>query len=142
MSRLQKNVDSFNDTVWYKSRLSPNYVNSNGFYLYFGVIGSTKLPLRLKLQYYDDDWLFIEGAKINIDGIIFDLPHREWERDNDSMIWEWSDEPLNDRQLIEAIIKSRNAVIRFEGTQYYGTRTLSSTQKKALQEVLLAWDRF
>ena len=92
------------------------------------------------MQYYSSDWLFIEEAKINVDGKIYTVTSTDWERDNDSDIWEWSDEPLNDRELIEAIVKSKSAVIRYEGRQYYDNRTISSSQKLALKQVLEAYD--
>jgi hypothetical protein len=44
--------------------------------------------------------------------------------------------------MIEAIIKSRNASIRFDGSQYYDTRTISAGQKAALKNVLKAYDNF
>ena len=140
LAKLRSRYDSFADVTWYQSSSSTNYRNANAFYLYFGMFDGEKGPLRLVVQYYDEDWLFIETAKVNVDGIVYTLNIFDWERDNDSSIWEWSDEPLDDRALIEAIINSRSAVIRFEGRQYYDTRTISSTQKAALKSVLQAWD--
>jgi hypothetical protein len=94
------------------------------------------------MQYYSSDWLFIKEAKISIDGTVYTISNTQWERDNDSDIWEWSDEPLNDRGLIEKIIKSKSAVIRYEGNQYYDDRTISSSQKLALKQILDAYDAF
>lgn len=140
LSRLKKTYDEFQDVTWYQSPSSPRYRNSNAFYIYFGIDNGSKLPLRLVMQYYSSDWLFIEEAKINVDGKIYTVTSTDWERDNDSDIWEWSDEPLNDRELIEAIVKSKSAVIRYEGRQYYDNRTISSSQKLALKQVLEAYD--
>lgn len=142
LSKLSKKYDSFQDITWYQSLSSTKYRNANAFYLYFGVSSGSPAGLRLVIQYYADDWLFIDSAKINVDGRIYDVGESNWERDNDSEIWEWIDEPLSDRSLIEAIIKSRSAVIRFEGSQYYGTRTISASQKRALRDVLDAYDSF
>jgi hypothetical protein len=41
-------------------------------------------------------------------------------------------------ELIQKIINSESAKIRFDGQQYFDTRVISSTQKRALKEVLLA----
>lgn len=142
LSSMSKKVDEFNGMVWYQDRSSPRYRNSNGFYLYFGTSGEIAQPLRLVVSYYDDSWLFIESARINVDGKIFALGATSWERDNNSSIWEWSDEQLSDREMIEAIIKSKSAVIRFDGSKYYDTRTISSTQKTALRNVLYAYDTY
>ena len=142
LGKMSKKIDSFQDITWYQSPSSTKYRNANAFHLYFGVSNGSTAGLRLVIQYYSDDWLFIKSAKVNVDGVIYSVGSSEWERDNDSDIWEWIDEPLSDRSLIEAIIKSKSSVIRFEGTQYYDTRTISSTQKRALRDVLDAYDSF
>jgi hypothetical protein len=140
LAKMYKKFDEFNSTTWYQDSSSPRYTNRNAFYLYFGSSGSGSNPLRLRVQYYDDDWLFIDSAQIAVDGKIYDLNFTEWKRDNDSMIWEWADEVLSDREMIEAIVKSKRAVIRFDGDQYYDTRTISPTEKRALRNVLDAHD--
>jgi hypothetical protein len=142
LRKMSKKFDAFQDITWYQSPSSTKYRNANAFHLYFGVSSGSPAGLRLVIQYYADDWLFIKSAKVNVDGVIYSVGGSEWERDNDSDIWEWIDEPLSDRSLIEAIIKSKSSVIRFEGSQYYDTRTISSTQKRALRDVLDAYDSF
>ena len=146
LGKMSKKFDAFQDITWYQSPSSTKYRNANAFYLYFGVSNGLPANLRLVIQYYADDWLFIDSAKVNVDGVIYSVGNyigdNKWERDNDSEIWEWIDEPLTDRSLIEAIINSKSAVIRFEGSQYYDTRTISSSQKRALRDVLDAFDSF
>ena len=142
LGKMSKKFDAFQEITWYQSPSSTKYRNANAFHLYFGVSNGSPAGLRLVIQYFADDWLFINSAKVNVDGVIYTVGSSEWERDNDSDIWEWIDEPLSDRSLIEAIIKSKSSVIRFEGTQYYDTRTISATQKRALRDVLDAYDSF
>jgi len=142
LGKLSKKFDAFQDITWYRSPSTTNYRNANSFHLYFGVSNGSPAGLRLVIQYYSDDWLFIDSAKVNVDGVIYSVGSSDWERDNDSDIWEWIDEPLSDRSVIEAIIKSKSSIIRFEGSQYYDTRTISSTQKRALRDVLDAYDSF
>lgn len=142
LSKLRKTSDSFESTTWYRDYSSPTYANANAFFLYFGANESMKYTLRLKVTYFDDDWLFVNQARVNVDGEIFSLSCSTWERDNNSKIWEWCDIPLDDRDMIEAIIKSKKSVIRFDGDKYYDTRTISSSQKQALRNVLRAYDAF
>jgi len=138
LSALNGKYDEFSDVTWYRSSSSPTYRNVNGFYIYFGIDGNNrKMPLRLVVQYASSEWLFIDSAKVNVDGTNYSI-YGTWERDNDSDIWEWIDEPLDNVELIQKIINSESAKIRFDGQQYYDTREISSTQKRALKEVLLA----
>lgn len=139
LSRLSKRYDKFQDITWYQSPNSPRYRNYNAFYIYFGTSDNSKLPLRLVVQYESDDWLFIQSAEVNVDGVNYSISG-DWERDNDSRIWEWIDEKLDDREMIEAIIGSKSAIIRFEGNQYYNTRTISATQKQSMRDILFAYD--
>lgn len=143
-SKMRKKYDSFESVTWYNALSSPIYSNQNGFYLYFGVKDGRLLTLRLKMTYLDDDWLFVDTARVNVDGFIYPLTCSNWERDNKSgQIWEWCDTPLDDdREIIEAIIKSKKSVIRFDGDKYYDNRTISSSQKQALQDVLNAYDSY
>jgi len=138
LSALNGKYDEFSDVTWYRSSSSPTYRNVNGFYIYFGIDSNNKtLPLRLVVQYASSEWLFIESATVNVDGANYSI-YGTWERDNNSDIWEWIDEPLDNVELIQKIINSQSAKIRFDGQQYYDTREISSAQKRALKEVLLA----
>jgi hypothetical protein len=139
LSKLSKRYDKFQDITWYSSPNSPRYRNYNAFYIYFGSSDNSKLTLRLVVQYESDDWLFIDSAAVNVDGENYSISG-DWERDNNSRIWEWIDEKLDNREMIEAIITSKSAIIRFEGNQYYNTRTISTAQKQAMRDVLLAYD--
>jgi hypothetical protein len=142
LSKLRVKKDSFTGLTWYHDKSSPYYRNSNAIYIYFGSQSGVSTPLRFVIQYFDDSWLFIESAKIKVDGKLYNLDSGNWERDNNSSIWEWFDEPLSDRTMIEEIIRSKSAIIRFEGSQYYDTRTITATQKRALKNVLSAFDNF
>lgn len=134
--------DVFSNTTWFRDQSSPRFINRNAFYIYFGVAAGEAQSLRLKIQYLDDDWLFIDSAQVSVDGVVYDLDAPDWDRDNNTSIWEWSDEVLSDRGMVEAIIRSKKAIIRFDGDKYYDTRTISAGQKAALKNVLSAYDNF
>jgi len=145
VSAMRVNHDKFQGETWYTDRTSPIYRNANGFYLYFGVSDGSTDPLRLVMQYYASDWLFINSAMVLVDGQTYDIGpinSSSWERDNDSMIWEWSDTEAGDYDLetIRAIIKSKSAVIRYDGDQYHDDRTITAGQKAALARVLTAYE--
>lgn len=141
--RVQK--DSFNDITFYIDRTTPYYADNTKFYLYIGKREGSEPYLRMEVRYSDDDWLFVDQAEIKIDGSVYDLElsSSDWETDNGSGdIWEWADVPATEYHLsiIDKVIKSRSAVIRFTGSKYYDDRTISSTQKRAFVNVLNAYE--
>ena len=135
--------DDFKGIAWYHDKSSPKYRNSNGFELYFGTQKGSNTTLRLVIQYYGEDWLFIDKYLFNVDGYTYEIDpgYGDVESDNDSKVWEWFDTKPNQDEvgLIKRIIKSKKAVMRIEGSQYYKDVTITSTQKKALSRVLIVY---
>ena len=118
-------------------------MNQNGFNLYTGgTIGSTP-GLFLEIQYEGSDWLFIDSYFFNVDGVTTEITpsYGDIERDNDTRVWEWYNKALTSDQLdlIQRIIKSKKAVMRLQGSQYYKDVTITATQKAALQRVLIVF---
>ena len=142
--------DAMRDITWYKNSASPKYDNTNTFYLYFGIADDQVLtPLRLKITYASDSWLFVKSVWGKADGKKIAIPQVSaplsgWERDNGSgKIWEWSDAPIEDAQDIASlrqIALSKEVTLRFEGQQYYSDRTLSGAQLQAIREMISAYE--
>jgi len=142
--------DAMRDITWYKNSASPKYNNTNTFYLYFGISDDQILtPLRLKITYSNDSWLFVknvwgkaDGKKIIIPQI--SAPFSGWERDNGSgKIWEWSDAPIEAAQDIASLRQlalSKEVTLRFEGKQYYSDQTLSGAQLQAVRDMISAYE--
>lgn len=141
LQKMRKTTDKIEGIDWYRDKASPVYTNQNGFFLYIGKQGVTAPWLRLRIQYLAEDWLFIESFIVVADGQRFERSRVKFERDNDSRIWEWYDESLTDAdlQMIKSIIVSKEAVIRFNGRQYRKDKTITASQKAALQNVLDAY---
>lgn len=143
LAQMRISKDNVKGTIWYYDKSSPKYVNANGFFLYIGTGKGYAPTLRLKIQYYGDDWLFIDSYFFNVDGKTTSINpgYGDIETDNDSEVWEWFDTEPNkgEVELIKSIIKSKKAVMRLEGSKYYKDVTISATQKKALQRVLTVY---
>ena len=143
LSQMRVEKDEVKGITWYRDKTSPQYVNLNGFYLYIGAGKGFTPTLRLKIQYYGEDWLFIEQYFFNVDGKtkVIKPSYGDVERDNDSKVWEWFDTTPNDSEvaLIKSIIKSKKAVMRLEGSKYYKDVVISSTQKAALKRALTVY---
>jgi hypothetical protein len=142
---MRTSKDNFNGITFYKDRSTPYYANYSTFHLYIGKSSGSDPYLRFVVRYSDDDWLFVDNAEINIDGSRYDLnvSSSEWETDNGSGdIWEWIDITPSDYHLglIDKVINSRSAVIRFYGSQYRNDRTISSSQKNGLRNILNAYE--
>lgn len=142
LKQMKKNADKIEGVDWFRDKSSPAYNNRNAFYIYFGKRSGASTPwLRLRIQYYGDDWLFINSYIVVADGKRFEKNNAEFERDNDSEIWEWYDESLSDSdiEMIRAVIASKEATIRFIGRQYRKDKPITAAQKTAMRNVLDAY---
>lgn len=140
-SKMRKKVDEVQGITWYYDKTTSSYNNVNSFHTYIGERASGSPWLRLRIQYAGDNWLFIDNYKFLIDGRNYEITPVEVERDNNADVWEWydTDADKSNIDIIKAIIESDKAVVRYEGKQYYKDRTITSAEKKALQNVLDAF---
>lgn len=141
------NRDEFDDSglVWYIPKGAPKHVDENGVYLYFGKNDSSIMPLRLRIQYYADNWLFISNVVFNIDGKVFNFIPTKVERDsgNGGMIWEWIDEPIqdeSDKKLVYALVNAKSAKVKFNGSQYYKIKSISKAQLTSMRNTFGLFD--
>lgn len=141
---LSRECDKMRDICWYKAASAAKFTNANTFHLYFGRTSSGAFTdLRLRVQYFADDWLFISNAWAKADDVRVQVPSGKWERDNNHDIWEWSDVAIDtprSASAIKTIATAKSVVIRFEGRQYHNDRTLTATQLKALRDVITAYE--
>lgn len=135
---FKKDEFSSSDKQWVTPKDAPKYVNRNGIYCYFQVIDGKASNFRLKIQYVADDWLFIQNYIFSIDDMIFEYSPDNIESDNDSSIWEWSDNQITrmDYNLINALAIANKAKIKFEGRQYYKVKDITSSQLKSIQRTI------
>lgn len=143
LKKYKAETDDFNGVTWYKHKSQPRYTDIRPFIsLYLGQKDGQKPILRFVLNYTADSWLFVESAQINIDGTIVDIPSSNWQRDNDSEIWEWIDEYANESyiELAKRISKLKKAVVRFNGQQYFDNYTVRDADREVLRDGLLAFD--
>jgi outer membrane murein-binding lipoprotein Lpp len=143
---MRKKYDDMNEITWYRDKSSPRYNNYNGFFGYFGKTNTGSPFLRLRIQYAADDWLFIERYVIKVDGITYEIAEEKYgeiETDNGSGgIWEWLDRSVTKKEMeiMRAVANGKDVKIRFIGKQYYKDKTINSTQKRALRNVIDAFE--
>lgn len=137
---MKKEVDEIKGITWISHKGAPvlaKYVS-----LYFATKDGTAkdYPLRLRIQYYDDDWLFVRSLTIKADDRTYEMPQLDFKRDNASgSIWEWMDEPVKDHQMVKQIMSAKRVIIRFNGNTYYSDFTLPQAQQEQMREVYAAW---
>ena len=130
--------DEFENRSWVFHNTTPRYTNRNSVHLYFQQNSDGSVSnLRFRVQYENEDWLFIDNIIFNIDGENETFIPDRMERDNDSRIWEWCDEPASlNKGLIVKIANAKKVKLKLNGRQYYDTRTMNSGQIKAFKETL------
>lgn len=140
LGKLKKTHVDFDNRDWYEHPNVPRYTDTRNFLEVYMGEKDTKVWLRIKLNYTGDSWLFIKDASANIDGKTVKLPLTEWKRDNDSEIWEWSDQVLTPelRDIMIRIADSKKTIIRFNGSQYYDDWTVPAKDKVVIREMILA----
>lgn len=136
LSHLDKKYDDIKNITWYKDKTSTKYRNENAFYLYF-----SPNNLRLVIQYYADNWLFIDNYIIKADDKIYTINGRvERDNGNGGKIWEWIDINVNNKiEILTNIANSSNAKIRFNGKQYYEERIITEREKEAMKNILISY---
>jgi len=142
LKKLRKKRDDMEEMTLYCDQTSPTSRSQNGFYVCFGRTDDMRLTnLYLVVQYYGDEWLFIESFDIKVDGNKF-KKYAGFERDNYTEVWEWCMIELDssDLDMIRSIACSKETKVRLNGNQYYKDVKLTRTQKKALENVLLAYE--
>ena len=140
LGNMKKTTDEFEGITWFRHRNSPvlgNYISA-----YFGTKnGSAEgYPLRVRLQYYGDNWLFVRSVTIKADERVFELGAFDFDRDNAAgSVWEWIDIPVKDHAMLSQIMAADRVVIRFTGDQYRHDFEVPASQKLQLREVDQAW---
>ncbi len=144
ISRLRRDEDRVEGITWFKHPNQPRYTNSRSTaYLYIGRKGENGRPwLRLRVQYTGSNWLFVDSVIAWYDGEKSPLVSGRFDRDNYTDVWEWIDvrPSANQIEVLKSLANSNEAILRFEGTQYHRDATLSGGDKRAIREMLLAYE--
>lgn len=143
VNKLKKEYDDVSGITWYYNPYFTHYNNINRTSVYIGKSGSSTW-LRLKMSYEGESWIFFEQAFLSYDGntreIYFDK-YKDKESDNSVRVWEWIDVPVDSslEQFLKKMVDGKSAKMRLSG-KYTSTRDLTSIEKKAIKDVLLAYD--
>lgn len=135
--------DKINNAVFYLHKKFPKYIDTRSYLLpYIGTTASgTTKWLMIRYNYTADTWLFWERITIWVDGRnyykhnidYFDITHG-----NDSDTWEYYDGSTTDAdiKMLEAIVESKETIVRFESDDGREDVTIKESDKKIISEVL------
>lgn len=144
VSKLKKKYDDISGITWYYNPYFTHYDNTNKASLYIGQ-KDNQTWLRLKMSYNGDDWIFFENAYLSYDGETKEINfnrYRNKESDNSGgYVWEWIDVGVDEQLLayLKKMVNGKSIKMRLSG-KYTHTRNITGNEKKALEDVLLAYD--
>lgn len=146
LNAMRKKLDEVRETTSYRHVDSPESVNTaSDLFLYFIAKKAEKPLLHLRIQFVNDDWLFIRRYVVKADENTFTIkPDRlqDVERDNgDGKVWEWHDHSVgaDERKMIDAITAAKRVILRCESDKYFKDRDLSRDEIHRLRVVLEAY---
>ena len=134
---MREKKDEVEGTAVYKDMSSPQFVDKNGFFLWF----DNTNHLYLRIQFYGDDWLFIERYTVKTDYGTGELHAVDIQRDNNANVWEWCTFEVTPSimDMINNVRMSKSVTIRSTGKQYYRDRNLSKKEIEAVNNVMMAY---
>jgi len=125
--------------TWCTPKSAPKFTNRNGLYCYFQIKDDQPSNLRFRMQYVNDDWLFIDRIQFLIDGTAYEFKPEKVEQDNgEGGIWEWYDQGVSylDRDLIMALSDAKVAKMKIIGSQYFDIRPITKNQIASIKTTL------
>ncbi|MEX1198793.1 MAG: hypothetical protein WEB57_13155 [Pseudohongiellaceae bacterium] len=115
---------------------------------YLAVVGTLrpeKATAFLKFHYYGDSWLFAKSFKVVTDGVPFQSPEIKFRQDHyGGNVWETAYLNLDKeeyRALADKIVSSEEAIIRFQGKQYYSDLIVTDRMREDIKYMLEALDQ-
>ena len=141
---IRKQPDPANNRGWYIPESAPTVVETPAFYLYFGK-GERGLltALRLKVVYSGKQPLGVRQFWANADGKqLISFPTARWESEQVNRVWEWIDAPIDNVRQVHDLLTlaaARQGTIYFSGTHGKFRVVLNQEQKRALRDVIAAY---
>lgn len=140
MAYMKVDKDEVTGVTFYTDKTSAKSINENALYAYIATKKGSDPVLRIKIQYFGSDWLFIQQYIFNIDGTDYNIIPQlgQVQRDNNTSVWEWYDQPANGNTqgILSAIAISKKTILRYQGKQYYKDRIIPKSEKQAITNVL------
>lgn len=139
LSTMKKEYDKVEQITWYDN--FPRYIDIRSYMLpYIGVKNGVPW-MNVRYNYTGDSWIFWKSLTIVVDGEKYTETPSYYEiiHDNDTEVWEYIDLKA-DIEMLEAVAKSKETIVRFQGDNYHYDLTVSSADKKIIKNMLTAYE--
>ena len=138
--KFRKQVDEFENKIWYTPTAAPQDVNNNSVFCYFSVKDGVAENLRFKLHYLDTSWLQINHISFLINGTFYQYFPNKVNKDNGSKeFWEWIDTNVSSALMpaILALANAKVAYLKLSGeTENSVNWTFTQDQLTAIRETI------
>lgn len=137
LSGLRKETDDMRNLSFYYDKSSPKYLNQNAVFCYLAE-NKGRYSVRMKVQYFSDDWLFINKYIFKADSALFNYPlirRADGEVISGGII-EWIDVLVEDLEIkiMEAVSEGSECKVRYSGKEFHKDRVITSKEKAALKK--------
>lgn len=145
LSKFEVSYDEVTDATFYTPSVTPKYINSRCFILPYIVDTNYSYDLfRLKITYTGNDWVFFKKIIFSVDDKIT-VKYFDYYSITRKVCWgnvvEYIDIVADDYiELLKSIATSKKTIVRFVGDDYRHDFTISSSDKKAIQETIQAYE--
>ena len=137
--------DEVRDEEYVYSKYDKNMIGYNLIIPYAVRTHSLTLA-RFRLQYHSDNWIFFQKIILKIDDEYIEIPFEKEDKQEDTIrgngVAEWITIPMTDeiKSVLFKVSKSKIAILRLEGRQYYDDREITENEKKGIKDVLSVSD--
>lgn len=150
LSKLVCEEDKVANTTFYKPNEYPKYTNVRTFFLPYLATRDNACVLHIKANYYNGDWVFWNKLIVAVDDDRYEM-NLGWLETTSSDIdgsgnvveqYDFTDLSSRDIEMLRSIISSNETIVRFQGSDKKYDYTLKDSDKKAIADVLTAYDLF
>ena len=154
LARMATREDQVEGNRWYRHQYREGRSGTRmDVYLGQSIDDPSRVWMRLTPRFESRNWLFVDGFTVVANGHRYDKDNQRFKRDHftrgvvsavgpRTTTWEWVDLPVGQRErdMIEAVIRSSNAVLRFRGENTIHDYTFTEMDRVIYQDMLAAFD--
>ena len=145
LANMKVDKDEVKGNTFYIPKAEPYYADTRCYVLPYIGVNENNIWLCAKYHYTGDSWVFFEKITFAVDDKRYykSFTRSEIIRDNDSEVWEYvntANVTGADIAMFYEIANSKKTIVRFEGDDYIHDFVVTDKDKKAIREVLDAYD--